>query len=284
MKFEVVLTKRSLFLSTFFFIVAGAIFVLGVTPNPGHDASSVGPGIFSGSSQDNWVIPGKLGIRTTPSQSSLQVSTPNYIWIETDDSLGAGASEAPGIVMSQTSSNKRWLIAKRGSSYAGAGSPGDSLFFGYFDGTSWQSNPALYLSPSGSVNIPSNLCLNNNCRSNWPEDIASGSVTITSNNQDVSIPLSFTPTKVLVYPSLGPRPTVCPNRIDADAKLFEGNSKLGTVQYYTWQKIDFASSSLSVCGSGSRLKVTLNTNSLVFNREYTLSAGQEETVQYVAFS
>ncbi|MBN2250473.1 MAG: hypothetical protein JW724_00175 [Candidatus Altiarchaeota archaeon] len=48
--------------------------VVSATPNPGHDATSVGPGTFSGSSGDIWSFPGKVGIGTTGPIQQLHVA------------------------------------------------------------------------------------------------------------------------------------------------------------------------------------------------------------------
>lgn len=62
MRFEVSLSKRSLVVFAFAFLIFGSFFAYAVTPNPGHDASGIGPGMFGGLVGERYSFPGGLGI------------------------------------------------------------------------------------------------------------------------------------------------------------------------------------------------------------------------------
>ncbi|PIN89597.1 hypothetical protein COU60_03230 [Candidatus Pacearchaeota archaeon CG10_big_fil_rev_8_21_14_0_10_34_76] len=64
MKIEVNISKRYAFMILGAILLVGGIFMVNaITPNPGHDASSVGPGTFSGISSDTWSFPGGVNAK-----------------------------------------------------------------------------------------------------------------------------------------------------------------------------------------------------------------------------
>ena len=75
MKLEVNVRKKQVFLFLgLFLIVAGLVVVFAVTPNPGHDANTIGPGTFSGDANSLWAFPGKVGIGISSPTEKLDVA------------------------------------------------------------------------------------------------------------------------------------------------------------------------------------------------------------------
>ena len=170
---EVNLTKKRVFFFLSFVLVVGFAFIVyAVAPNPGHDANGVGAGTFSGTANDRWIIPGKLGIGTSEDNARLHIFATNQraLMISSDTpsywpSIDVDARDGDAIYRIQ--------VANDGP-YSGD--------FVISDETN-EPNSLWRLvidKATGNVDVKNGLCLGGTCKSSWSQTYQTDMVIVAS--------------------------------------------------------------------------------------------------------